>query len=101
MANPTSVPPNCQPQNLDCPNSWKPGITQGSESSAPMIDQNFLFCHEGFTSCGYVLVNPKSGEVLDRVALRLALVLISEASRERHSQQYQALSLINLNLTLV
>ena len=58
------VPPNCQPQNLDCPNSWKPGIPQGSESSMPMIYQTFLFCHEGFTSCGYVPVNQKSGEVL-------------------------------------
>ena len=58
------VPPNCQPQNLDCPESWKPGITEGSESSAPMIDKKFLFCHEGFTSCGYVPVNTKSGEVL-------------------------------------
>ena len=58
------VPPNCQPQYLDCPNSWKPGIPQGSESSAPMIYKKFLSCHEGFTSCGYVPVNPKTGGVL-------------------------------------
>ena len=58
------VPINCKLEQLDCPTSWKSGIPQGSESSAPMIDQKFLNCHEGFTLCGYVPIDPKSGEVL-------------------------------------
>jgi hypothetical protein len=29
-----------------------------------MIDQKFLNCHEGFTLCGYVPIDPKSGAVL-------------------------------------
>jgi uncharacterized protein YegL/GH24 family phage-related lysozyme (muramidase) len=59
------VPNNCDIiKQPDCPSSWKSGIPEGSETSAPMIYQNFLNCHEGFTSCGYVPIDPKSGEVL-------------------------------------
>jgi GH24 family phage-related lysozyme (muramidase) len=59
------VPNNCDViKQPDCPSSWKSGIPEGSETSAPMIYQNFLNCHEGFTSCGYVPIDPKSGEVL-------------------------------------
>ena len=58
------VPITCNLRQLDCPSSWKSGIPEGSETSAPMIYQKFLNCHEGFTSCGYVPIDPKSGEVL-------------------------------------
>ncbi|CAB4033952.1 Hypothetical predicted protein [Paramuricea clavata] len=58
------VPITCNLQQLDCPSSWKSGIPEGSETSAPMIYQKFLNCHEGFTSCGYVPIDPKSGEIL-------------------------------------
>ncbi|CAB4015608.1 von Willebrand factor A domain-containing 2-like [Paramuricea clavata] len=57
------VPIDCKVEQLDCPASWKSGIPRGSETSAPMIDQQFLNCHEGFTLCGYVPIDPKSGEV--------------------------------------
>jgi uncharacterized protein YegL len=58
------VPTDCKLEQLDCPASWKSGIPKGSETSAPMIDQKFLNCHEGFTLCGYVPIDPKSGAVL-------------------------------------
>ena len=58
------VPTNCKVEELDCPSSWKSGIPEGTEISAPMIYQNFLNCHEGFTLCGYVPIDPTSGEVL-------------------------------------
>ena len=58
------VPTSCELVDLDCPSSWKSGIPEGTETSAPMIYQKFLSCHEGFTKCGYVPINPKSGEVL-------------------------------------
>ena len=58
------VPITCSLEQLDCPSSWKSGIPEGSETSAPMTYQKFLNCHEGFTSCGYVSIDPKSGAVL-------------------------------------
>ncbi|CAB4042694.1 collagen alpha-6(VI) chain-like, partial [Paramuricea clavata] len=58
------VPINCDLTRTDCPSSWKSGIPEGSETSAPMIDQKFLNCQEGFTLCGYVSIDPKSGAVL-------------------------------------
>ena len=58
------VPTSCKLEKLDCPSSWKSGIPEGTETSAPMIYQKFLSCHEGFTKCGYVPINPKSGQVL-------------------------------------
>jgi GH24 family phage-related lysozyme (muramidase) len=58
------VPTDCKVEQLDCPTSWKSGIPKGSETSAPMIDDKFLYCHEGFTLCGYVPIHRKSGEVL-------------------------------------
>ncbi|CAB4015952.1 protocadherin Fat 4-like [Paramuricea clavata] len=61
------VPNNCDViKQPDCPSSWKSGIPEGSETSVPMIYQNFLNCHEGCTSCGYVPIDPKSGEVLGK-----------------------------------
>ena len=58
------VPTNCKVEQLNCPRSWKSGVPQGGETSAPMIYQKFLHCHEGFTSCGYVPIDPKTGKVL-------------------------------------
>ncbi len=58
------VPTSCTVEQLDCPSSWKSGVPKGTETSAPMIYQKFLYCHEGFTLCGYVPIDPRSGEVL-------------------------------------
>ena len=58
------VPTSCKRNQAQCPPSWKSGIPEGSETSVPMVYQKFLTCHEGFTLCGYVPINPKSGEVL-------------------------------------
>ena len=60
----TRVPSNCTVDKLNCPPSWKSGIPEGSVTSPPMIHQNFLSCHEGFTLCGYVPINTETGEVL-------------------------------------
>ena len=58
------VPSNCIVEQLNCKTSWKSGIPKGSETSAPMIYQTFLSCHEGLTLCGYVPINTETGEVL-------------------------------------
>ena len=58
------VPTSCKVEKQDCPVSWKSGIPEGSETSLPLVYQKFLTCHEGFTLCGYVPIDPKSGEVL-------------------------------------
>ena len=58
------VPTNCKVEQLGCPSSWKSGVPKGTETSTPMIYHKFLNCHEGFTLCGYVPIDPKSGEVL-------------------------------------
>ena len=60
----TRVPSNCTGERLKCPASWKPGIPEGSETSAPMIYKHFLSCHESFMLCGYVPINATDGEVL-------------------------------------
>ena len=60
----SKVPSNCKVEQLNCQTSWKSGIPEGSEISPPMVYQNFLSCHEGFTLCGYVPINQKTGEVL-------------------------------------
>ena len=58
------VPSSCKVERQDCSPSWKSGIPEGSETSLPMVYQKFLTCHEGFTLCGYVPIDPNSGEVL-------------------------------------
>ena len=63
------VPTTCKVEQQDCPPSWKSGIPEGSETSPPMVYQKFLTCHEGFTLCGYVPIDPKSGEVLKQSGL--------------------------------
>lgn len=47
-----------------CQRSWKAGIPQGRATSKPYIYSAFIFCHEGFSSCGYVPINPKTGVVV-------------------------------------
>jgi uncharacterized protein YegL len=78
------VPNNCDIiKQPDCPSSWKSGIPKGSETSAPMIYQNFLNCHEGFTSCGYVPIDPKSGKVLGKSGVTIGRgVDLGSKSRE-------------------
>lgn len=58
------VPPECELQPLACPSSWKPGVPQGQSTALPLIDVNFIQCHEGFLCCGYVPIDSKTGEVL-------------------------------------
>ena len=64
----TRIPPNCQPEQLDCPertgSDWKAGIPQGQSSTLPLIDVNFVQCHEEFLCCGYVPINSSTGQVL-------------------------------------
>ena len=58
------APKDCNVEHPGCPSSWKSGVPEGSDTSTPMIYDKFLNCHEGFTLCGYVPIDPKSGEVL-------------------------------------
>ena len=58
------VPTSCKLEKSDCLRSWKSGVPEGSETSLPLVYRKFLTCHEGFLFCGYVPIDPKSGEVL-------------------------------------
>ena len=58
------VPTSCQLETLNCPASWKSEIPQGSETAIPSIYEKFLTCHESSSLCGYVPIDPKSGEAL-------------------------------------
>lgn len=59
------VPTNCLVTTPSaCPRSWKSGIPDGRATTKPLIHSEFLICHEGFSSCGYVPINPRNGEVL-------------------------------------
>ena len=59
------VPPNCKVTTPSyCPRTWKSGIPEGRATSKPLIYSEFISCHEGNSSCGFVPINPTSGEVL-------------------------------------
>ena len=64
----TLVPPTCEFQQLNCPertgSDWKAGVPQGQSSAYPLIDVNFVQCHEGFLCCGYVPIDSTTGQVL-------------------------------------
>lgn len=61
------VPVDCKPESDSCPDSWKAGVPEISSDSSnafdEMVDSKFLYCHEGFTTCGYVPINSKNGQV--------------------------------------
>ena len=58
------IPDNCTARTLSrCPRSWKSGVQDGKSTNMPLIDTLFVICHEGFSSCGYVPLNPATGEV--------------------------------------
>ena len=59
------VPTNCFPSIPSyCPRSWKSGIPEGFSKSKPLIYSEFIICHEGLSTCGYVPIDSKNGEVL-------------------------------------
>lgn len=62
------VPVDCQPEFLGCPPSWKAGVPEISSDSSnafdEMVDTKFLYCHEGFTTCGYVPIDDENGQVI-------------------------------------
>ena len=60
----SSVPTHCNTEVLNCTRSWKSGIPLGSSTDLPLIDSNFILCHEGFHTCAYVPIDPDTGEVL-------------------------------------
>lgn len=62
------VPVGCKTEYLDCPRSWEAGVPEISSYPCngfdKMVDTIFLFCQEGFTTCGYVPLNDTNGQVL-------------------------------------
>ena len=62
------VPVDCKPEHLGCPSSWKAGVPEISSDPSnafdEMVDTKFLYCHEGFTTCGYVPIDSTNGQVL-------------------------------------
>jgi len=60
------VPTNCGLKTISpaCPRSWKSVVPRGQSVSLPLIDVHFVQCHEGFTCCGYVPINSRTGQVL-------------------------------------
>ena len=58
------VPTNCFATTPSaCPRSWKSGIPEGRATSTPSVYSEFLICHEAFSTCGYVPINPRNGDV--------------------------------------
>ena len=58
------VPTNCfATVPSACPRSWKSGIPEGRATSTPLVYSEFLICHEAFSTCGYVPINPRNGDV--------------------------------------
>ena len=55
---------SCKRVTLNCAASWKSGIPQGRETAIPSTYKKFLTCHESSSLCGYVSIDPKSGEDL-------------------------------------
>jgi len=62
------VPVDCKTESLACPRSWKAGVPEISSDSSNAFDKmvatKFLYCHEGFTTCGYVPIDARNGNVL-------------------------------------
>ena len=62
------VPVDCKTESLRCPRSWKAGVPEISSDSSNAFDKmvatKFLYCHEGFTTCGYVPIDTRNGKVL-------------------------------------
>ena len=62
------VPVDCKTESLRCPRSWKAGVPEISSDSSNAFDKmvatKFLYCHEGFTTCGYVPIDARNGKVL-------------------------------------
>lgn len=59
------VPVNCFTTTPSaCQRSWKSGIPEGTATAKPLIYSEFIFCHESFSTCGYVPIDPETGIVL-------------------------------------
>lgn len=58
------VPVNCFTTTPSaCQRSWKSGIPEGTATAKPLIFAEFIICHESFSTCGYVPINPETGVV--------------------------------------
>ena len=59
------VPVNCFTTTPSaCQRSWKSGIPEGTATAKPLVYSEFIFCHESFSTCGYVPISPETGVVL-------------------------------------
>ena len=47
----------------DCPRSWKSGVAKGQSADLPLIDAQFIACHERISQCGYVPLDSTTGAV--------------------------------------
>ncbi|KAK2559026.1 hypothetical protein P5673_018660 [Acropora cervicornis] len=92
------VPVDCKTESLRCPRSWKAGVPEISSDSSnafdKMVDTNFLYCHEGFTKCGYVPIDARNGQVLGHSG-------VTEQRRALPSWAYRVTSCKNLHHTSV
>lgn len=55
-----------------CPRSWKSGVPRGQSTELPLIDTQFIVCHEGFSQCGYVPLDASTGAVTGNSGVRIA-----------------------------
>ena len=82
----TRLPPQCFPENIVCPVNWKSGIPRGHSQELPLIDINFVQCHEGFFCCGSVPIDRNTGNVLSgrgvTVGSEIDLGLLSDSALE-------------------
>ena len=47
-----------------CQRSWKSGVPEGIATAKPLVYSEFIYCHESFSTCGYVPIDPETGVVL-------------------------------------
>ena len=55
-----------------CPRSWKSGVSRGQSTDLPLIDTQFISCHEGLAQCGYVPLDASTGQVAGNSGVRIA-----------------------------
>ena len=70
----SALPTTCNTSMIPatCPRSWKSGVPRGQSTELPLIDTQFIVCHDGFSQCGYVPLDTSTGDVAGNSGVRIA-----------------------------
>ena len=87
------VPVNCFTTTPSaCQRSWKSGIPEGTATAIPLVYSEFIFCHESFSTCGYVPIVPETGKVLGGSGVTVGGG-VDLGYTEKHSEAFSHLDL--------